>query len=506
MTIHVGDCRAVLADLAADSIDAVVTDPPYHLTTGKKGGTGAASLNLNSPAGRARISTGFMGQTWDGGDVAFRTETWAAIFRVLKPGGYVLAFGGTRTYHRLVCAIEDAGFEIRDQIGWAFGTGFPKSLDVSKAIDKASGSERECTRAGIVKRDGYGEDWDTGSGNSRPRYDTPATPEAASWQGWGTALKPAWEPIVVARKPLVGTVAANVLAHGTGALNIDATRVSTSPDGARSNLGGSTVCTSCGRAVSQTGRSGDSRNPVSLAAQLAAGSDLPTNGSGCALGGQPPAGSQDDCRIYPRSDDGPVRGDGATDPEGAPQRSDARTVPGRCHECGHIRGAQSMSSADDTARHVERQGRWPANLAHDGSDEVMDLFPETKTGGNINPTKQPLGYRGAAGRLAIPINYRDPGSAARFFYCAKASKTERNAGVPPKPDGKPGNDHPTVKPLALMQWLVRLVTPPGGIVLDPFAGSGSTGVAALREGFRPVLVELSPESAAIARRRMETAA
>src|SRR5688500_4525271 len=196
MTVRVleGDCRDVLRTLPTESVHSIVTDPPYHLTTGKKGGTGPASVNLDSPYGRSRITTGgFMGATWDGGDVAFQPDTWRECLRVLKLGGHLLAFGGSRTYHRLACAVEDAGFEIRDQIMWLYGSGFPKSTNL-------------------------GGDWD----------------------GWGTALKPAHEPIVVARKPLIGTVAANVLAHGSGALNIAGCRVGGNVDEMVGRSGAST--------------------------------------------------------------------------------------------------------------------------------------------------------------------------------------------------------------------------------------------------------------------------
>ena len=200
--IKIGDCRESMAGMQESSVDAIVTDPPYEL--------------------------GFMGKKWDGTGVAFDAETWKQALRVLKPGGHLLAFSGTRTYHRMVCAIEDAGFEIRDQIGWVYGSGFPKSLDVSKAIDKALGHERERVaprsvishQRNIGNRRPYMDD-----PNHTTVSDEPASETAAAWQGWGTALKPAWEPIVVARKPLIGTVAANVLAHGTGALNIDGCRV-----------------------------------------------------------------------------------------------------------------------------------------------------------------------------------------------------------------------------------------------------------------------------------------
>jgi site-specific DNA-methyltransferase (adenine-specific) len=347
-----------------------------------------------------------MGKEWDHGvpGVPF----WAEVFRVLKPGAHLLAFGGTRTYHRLACAIEDAGFEIRDQIGWAYGSGFPKSLDVSKAIDKAAGAERE-----TVGRRAYGDGHvqnsakSIGFGGCDPAADTrtvtaAATPEAAAWQGWGTALKPAWEPICVARKPLVGTVAANVLAHGTGALNIDGCRVGTDV--------------------------------------------LPEQKAGQA-------------RI------------------GTFERTDMVTP--------------------------ERVGRWPANLAHDGSDEVLACFPETKSGSLLPHHKKSGDGLNGSGTFRIRERTGEPsewtcnsGSAARFFYCAKASNAERGEG----------NTHPTVKPVALMRWLVRLVTPPGGTVLDPFAGSGTTGLAASIEQFDATLIEREPKYAAIARARIDAEA
>lgn len=189
--VLIGDCRDILPTLGEASVDACVTDPPYHLTAGKKGGSGEASVNLESPYGRSRITTGFMGKRWDGGDVALRSETWAAVLRVLKPGAHLLAFGGTRTYHRLACAIEDAGFEIRDQIGWAFGSGFPKSKNLT-----------------------------------------------GDWGGWGSALKPAWEPIVVARKPFSGTLQANAERWGTGALNVDGCRIPVADEQYEKNCSG----------------------------------------------------------------------------------------------------------------------------------------------------------------------------------------------------------------------------------------------------------------------------
>jgi DNA modification methylase len=331
--IHIGDCREIMATLPDASVDAVVCDPPYEL--------------------------GFMGKSWDASGIAYDVEVWRQALRVLKPGGHLLAFSGSRTYHRMTCAIEDAGFEIRDQIMWVYGSGFPKSLDVSKAIDKAAGANSDARR----------------------------------WSGWGTALKPAHEPICMARKPLVGTVATNVLRHGTGAINVDGCRVGTE----------STIVQ----------RSGPS-------------ADLGYHGNG------------------------------------------------------------SMPSKTGS-----EAGRWPANLIHDNSDEATHGL----------------------------------GDAARFFYSPKASRKDRDevlGKVAPRTgaeavgriDGSAGmkspgagagrsassviNHHPTVKPTELMRYLVRMVTPPGGTVLDPFTGSGSTGRGAMLEGMRFIGCELSPEYAEIA--------
>lgn len=476
--IFEGDCLDLLRDLPDECIDAIVTDPPYELTANKKGGSGLASVNLDSPYGRARIGTGngggFMGQKWDATGIAHDKDFWRECLRVLKPGGHLLAFGGTRTYHRMACAIEDAGFEVRDSIHWIYGSGFPKSLDVSKAIDKASGAERKripgprsggmaALNKGNAKQ-GYRDKEYYEDGNMMLSGD-PATDEGRKWQGWGTALKPAHEPIVVARKPLVGTVATNVLEHGTGALNIDGTRV-------------------------------EYANAEDYA-KLAAG----------------------------------VQG---------------------IKERGGVMGNSWKNSSDlSGANDASTIGRWPPNilLTHDEDcgDECVAGCPVAKmdtqsgisksTGGRIGNASgcyTNLGSTGWSGKHKKgDPGYGDSGGASRYFPCfyygTKASRKERERGCENLParsgaeavereEGSDGlnspragagrtakavrNHHPTVKPEALMQWLVRLVTPPGGTVLDPFTGSGTTGVAAVYEGFNFVGFEQSAEYVTIAEARI----
>lgn len=392
MTIDLrhGDSREILKTLADCSIDSCVTDPPYALVSIVKrfGGANAAQAKEGSDGLYRRASAGFMGQRWDTGDTAFDPEFWADILRVLKPGAHLIAFGGTRTYHRLACAIEDAGFEIRDQLQWLYGSGFPKSHDVAKGIDKGAGVERRVVGKQTLSNDIRGGGLLDAAHGARPAFErdvTVATSDGAKlWAGWGTALKPACEPIVLARKPLIGTVAANVLRHGTGALNIDGCRV-------------------------------DGAVPVFE-----------------KLGGVTPNG------IY---------GDGL--------HNSARTG-------------------------MTREGRWPANVVHDGSDEVVEAFPAAPGAQRAvagDEDSRP-GHNGGFGRSPSSEPRGDSGSAARFFYSSKADADDRF-----------GSKHPTVKPVDLMRWLARLVTPPGGIVLDPFAGSGTTGIAAMAEGFNAILIE-----------------
>jgi DNA modification methylase len=425
-TIHNGNCIEVMRSMADNSVDSIVTDPPYEL--------------------------GFMGKSWDSTGIAFNVEVWTEALRVLKPGGHLLAFSGSRTYHRMAVAIEDAGFQIRDQIMWLYGSGFPKSLDVSKAIDKAAGATREVVGETIrgAQSESTGRYGAWGEGITPT---APATPEAQQWAGWGTALKPAHEPIVLARKPLIGTVAANVLEHGTGGLNIDGSRVGTD-DG------------------------------------------------------------------FEKAWDKPV--------------STNISAPNGKFISEGVQHTVDLSSNRPIG------GRFPANIIHDGSDEVLAVFPDSKGGAFPAKSNIPTGVHYEGGWGAVDNGVRTEmgsGSAARFFYCAKASKRDRNEGL----DGFEGqsigakgnglarvcatcnastiqgcecpdrtyvnptrqNHHPTVKPTDLMRYLVKLITPPNGIVLDPFTGSGSTGKGAVMEGFNFIGIELDPEYVAIATARIQ---
>jgi len=418
-----GNCLEVMKTMDADSIDSIVTDPPYEL--------------------------GFMGKSWDSSGIAFNVAVWQEALRVLKPGGHLIAFSGSRTYHRMAVAIEDAGFEIRDQIMWVYGSGFPKSHNISKTLDKSENNEvweNNAYGGGNSKCDKCGKWMISGSPCQCPKpiieFKTAA---AKQWQGWGTALKPAHEPMVLARKPLIGTVANNVLTFGVGGLNIDGSRVAATETLAR-----------------------------------------PFNEA----------------------------------------------------------NNQTFGKYEKFGNPIEPTGRFPANFIHDGSDEVVALFPDTGKSGvaiNRNRTgKKPNEvYEGGWGNLNEDVGFADSGSAARFFYCAKASKKDRNegladlesksagfstryclecgknvpqagscgcnAGIEMRPPNPQQNHHPTVKPTTLMQYLVRLVTPPNGIVLDPFLGSGSTGKAAMYEGFNFVGIELTPEYLPIAKARIEFA-
>ena len=421
--VYQGSNLDVLPTLPDNSVDSIVTDPPYEL--------------------------GFMGKSWDNSGIAYSVELWRECMRVLKPGGHLLAFGGSRTWHRLAVAIEDAGFEMRDSIAWLYGSGFPKSMDISKQIDKQAGAEREVigTHSGSGMTKSNVEQgaqirnvtqWDKYSNE-------PVTDEAQQWQGWGTALKPAFEPIVVARKPLEEkTVAANVLKYGTGGLNIDGSRIGYQDDADRASaMPGSTPAT-----------------------------EISTGNISVLSGIRQP--------------------------------------------------------------HDPKTGRWPANIILDPyTAELLDeqsgqsVSRPTESGGTIGSGRSMSG--GLA--KANGSSHNDSGGASRFFYVAKASKKDRNEGLDELPvassaelvdrrEGSAGmnspragagrtsgsaNIHPTVKPITLMEYLIKLVTPPNGTVLDPFTGSGSTGKAALLNGFKFIGIELTEEYLPIIEGRLKWA-
>jgi len=376
-----GDCLEVMRELPDNSIDAVVTDPPYEL--------------------------GFMGKKWDSTGIAYNVELWQEVLRVLKPGGHLLSFGGTRTYHRMACAIEDAGFEIRDQMQWIYGSGFPKSMDISKAIDKQAGAKREVIGRNPNSRENCNKSntlYQSGTVGKTDYITAPATPEAKQWEGWGTALKPANEPIVVARKPLSEkTIADNVLKWGTGGINIDGCRIPTD--------------------------------------------ETITNHS-------------------------------------------------RSTESSKSKGKYGDSRAQETHQtQGQKLGRFPANVILDEeAGKLLDEQSGILKSGALKPYQE--NHQNASSykmnRYKTFIQPANEGGASRFFYCAKASKKERGEG----------NNHPTVKPQSLMRYLCRLVTPPGGTVLEPFAGSGTTILAATEEGFNVMGIEKEPKYCNIIRERM----
>lgn len=387
-----GSMLDMLENIEENSIDSIVCDPPYEL--------------------------GFMNKSWDSTGIAFRPETWEKCLKVLKPGGYLLAFGGSRTFHRIACAIEDAGFEIRDTIMWLYGSGFPKSLNIGLAIDKKNGVESKVVSSGK-------------SGKSSRAFQSEETTTAGEyeikqsqneWQGWGTALKPAFEPIIMARKPFKGSVTENVLQYGVGGINIDECRIDY--NGEVPNVGGRANYT---------------------------------------------------------------RGDGY--------------------------GFKALKE-DIQANNL---GRFPANVIHDGSEEVISGFPDTSPTKPHDGDEQPLDTKNMGwGFKRMPSTIEDNGgSASRYFYCAKASEKDRNEGLEIVSSNRVEtpikNIHPTVKPVELMQYLVRLVSPKGSTILDCFMGSGSTGKAVMFEnrerqaGYKFIGIDLTEEYCHIANARIDYA-
>jgi DNA modification methylase len=620
-TLHQGDCVEVMASMAEGSIDAIVCDPPYGLefmgkewdrpwavsATNAVGYAGRDDLqlpvhrdnrnaNCRSCGGRQRgvkrctceVPSWDRNPNTDMVEFQWWCEMWAAeALRVLKPGGHLLAFGGTRTYHRMVCAIEDAGFEIRDSIQWIYGSGFPKSMDVSKAMDKAARGVPQGgpdptsphhgeykTQASEGQRDegdkgqGYGagpgqfmkpgdidpatgrkilavvanrsphaqaegwgnpgtDEWYEGKKGTQPMAVTaPESQEAQDWAGWGTALKPAHEPIVVARKPLVGTVIQNVLVHGTGAINIDATRVST---GDKLGGGAETITT-----PEQKGNEGWTRPWMEdPEAQEAHAATVRANVAKAEQLGRWPANlvltHSSACTSEGTAQIKAITGTAAGRMMGKPSAVYGG-YPGRSDRAGEATGFGDADGMETVAVWDCAPGCPVAELDRQSG--------ERKAGGKVtgNQTSR-TGESGIYGVYERVENspHHDTGGASRFFptfageapflYCAKAARSERNAGLtgPEKPllwssgTKSPGtfqsegtkraaiNNHPTVKPVALMRWLVRLVGGPGAVVLDPFVGSGTTGIAVVQEGFEFVGIDSNPEYLEIARGRITNA-
>jgi DNA modification methylase len=533
--IRQGDCHALMANIEPASVDAIVTDPPYGLA--------------------------FMGKEWDHGvpGVPF----WTEALRVLKPGAHLVAFGGTRTYHRLACAIEDAGFEVRDCLMWLYGSGFPKSLDMSKAIDKALGAVR------VKVSGGNGPAYQRSIGNHRPWMDEadhkidgpePASDAARQWSGWGTALKPAYEPIIVARKPhaladelailvpkievelcKVATLGKtdtfssvplrvsglwNIASSLPGCLAVLSAHASKLTTGTAfalitdlrilsSSLSRLTRAITTGEPSGINGVESDawlvagiSRSVFAKCERLTA-----TTAGELAIGAHAEKGSdQEESRLFPAWEPiilarkplvGTVaanvleHGTGALNVDGC-RIGTSKGVPASPRRApqGQTYGDLSKDPATGTGWDAHL-GRWPANLVLDEeAARMLDEQTGELSSGALNRASitAPNKIFGQRPKELIGTYAPNVGGASRFFFTAKASSGERHYA------GK--NAHPTVKPVDLMQWLCRLVTPKGGLILDPFMGSGSTGIAALAEGFRFLGLELDAEYCAMARRRI----
>ena len=456
MRLHNGDCLNILKMMIEDEVfvDSIVTDPPYEL--------------------------GFMGRSWDSTGIAFQKETWELCLKVLKPGGHLLAFSGSRTYHRMAVAIEDAGFEIRDQVMWLYGSGFPKSMNVGKALDKKLGNERESfgtklKKAGDMRGGNYVK------GGDYKSIEIEITKGNTEWEGWGTALKPAHEPLVLARKPLSEkSVVDNVLKHRTGGINIDECRVGNEEIDTSKNRRNKqeTTIFKGGWKSEEGGDTVTGRFPANV---MHDGSDVVKD-------------------IFPKTG---TKGD-AKYPDSNPDFRDQ----GR-------QSKENMGIDKLSFGQTENVKRKAVNRQPRKDDKVWT---------NKNSGMKSLQYT---------IEYEDSGDASRYFYCAKTSKAERNQGLDNLPtkkassmpgrrnpddmkDSKIDNDvtgrfvtqkkniHPTVKPIKLMKYLCRLITPKGGTVLDPFMGSGSTGMAAKEENFEFVGIEKEEEYFNIATARIES--
>jgi site-specific DNA-methyltransferase (adenine-specific) len=459
VTLHHGDSLDVLKTIPDSTVDSVVTDPPYEL--------------------------GFMGKGWDATGIAYSVELWAECLRVLKPGGHLLSFGGTRTYHRMTVAIEDAGFEIRDSIHWTYGTGFPKSLDVSKAIDKRSGALQNEGVGFTVAGYSHNDKLLTTAPSRGYVPPAPATPEAQQWSGWGTALKPSHEPIVVARKPINTTVAENVLTHGTGALNIDGCRVGTSKPPTTHNdakYQGMNIAEDGRKTVSSVHSGGDERTNVG---RFPANTILGHSADCQRVGDKP---SHEPIVVARKPINTTVAENVLTHGTGA------LNIDG-CRIAGEVpQVTQGLSSTPSSWEHRKEPrlsqpntaGRWPANtiLGHsvDCEHETLSATSPVFTCVQGCPVLA-LNEQSDSSRFFQNVEWSaDTDDLGNLVYQAKAGKKERPVVN--------GVAHATVKPLALMRYLVRLVTPDGGTVLEPFAGSGTTVEACIQEGFHCIAIDL----------------
>ena len=465
--IYSGNNLEVLPELASNSVDSIVCDPPYEL--------------------------GFMGKTWDNSGIAYSVELWQQCLRVLKPGGHLLAFGGTRTWHRLAVAIEDAGFEIRDNIAWLYGSGFPKSHNISKAIDKMAGAEREVLGRNPNSRENATKEntlYESGTVGKTDLITAPATNEAKQWDGWGTALKPAHEPIVVARKPVIGTVAQNVLKYGTGGINIDACRIGyKDEEDKQSAMPGSTPETQI--ATGNVQILSGIRQPHDLSVGR-----WPAN----IILDETTAKLLDEQSGITKSTGGRI---------GKKDVSNINFGLSGKYEKGDA-GFGDVGGASRYFKIIkEKENNGTNNQAIKKGNQTAELFATDNSGAQLSD--------------GVGESF---GHSSNFFYVAKASKRDRNEGLDELPDqmltgrdegqddrqvpyktrsNPVKNTHPTVKPTALMQYLIRLVTPSNGVVLDPFTGSGSTGKAAILEGKRFIGIELTPEYLPIIEGRLKHA-
>ncbi len=462
--LYFGDCIEMMRAMPKCSVDTIITDPPYHLTQASR--NGSSRKPGTGPFGRVNIGErGFMGKTWDGGGIAFDPKMWATALRVAKSGAMLLAFGGTRTFHRLTCAIEDAGWEIRDCLMWLYGSGFPKSHNIGNHVDRRQG----CPNRGHAIASGSKFHPTTGEarapGEHLPKYEG-RTPEGKRWEGWGTALKPAWEPIILAMKPLDGTFATNAQKHGVAGLNIEWARI---------DLQGGYKCRANGR-PSQTGL-GDKYDP-DAANQPDTKGRWPAN---VILSHHAECEAVGTKRVKSNGHYPAKRGNGGLGTSG--------------HK-GQI-ALDEQHTSGETIEVWECHQDCPVRLL----DEQSGM---RKAGGNLSGNEPSPPLHTCYGKMSNPrksVSHGDMGGASRFFYCAKASTTERSVGLPA---GMVSN-HPTVKPVRLMEYLCKLTaSPTGGVVLDPFAGSGTTLLAAKNVGRECIGIEIDPGYVKIATHRLKS--